>query len=127
MADDWPQWLGPKRDSVWPETGIIDKFPEGGPKVLWREPISGGFTGPAVADGKVYVADYLTEGDVKKEVYDRTNFKGKERLLCLDAKTGEPVWKYEYDCNYTVSFPIGPRCTPTVTVARSTSSAPKAT
>src|SRR6476620_2769492 len=114
LADDWPQWLGPKRDSVWAETGIVDKFPEGGPKVLWRAKISGGFTGPAVAEGKVYVADYLTEGNVKKEVYDRTNFNGKERLHCLDAKAGVPVWKFEYDCNYTVSYPIGPRCTPTV-------------
>jgi len=114
VADDWPQWLGPKRDSVWRETGIIDKFPEGGPKVLWRAKVSGGFTGPAVAAGKVYVADYLTDGDVKKEVYDRTNFTGKERVHCLDAATGEPVWKYEYDCRYTVSYPIGPRCTPTV-------------
>ena len=113
-AADWPQWLGPKRDSVWTETGIIDKFPEGGPKVLWRAPVSGGFTGPAVAGGKVYVADYLTTDNVKKETFDRTDFNGKERLHCLDAKTGEPVWKFEYDCNYTVSFPIGPRCTPTV-------------
>src|SRR5436190_312569 len=113
-ADDWPQWLGPERDSVWRETGIIDKFPADGPKILWRGKVSGGFTGPAVAGGKVYVADYLTEGDVTKEVYDRTDFKGKERIHCLDAKTGEPVWKYEYDCRYTVSYPIGPRCTPTV-------------
>jgi outer membrane protein assembly factor BamB len=114
VADDWPQWLGPKRDSIWRETGIIDKFPAGGPKVVWRAPISGGFTGPAVANGKVFVADYLTEGDVKKEVYERTNFTGKERIHCLDAKTGEQIWKYEYDCKYTVSYPIGPRCTPTV-------------
>ena len=114
VADDWPQWLGPKRDSIWREAGIVDKFPSGGPKVLWRAPISGGFTGPAVANGRVYVADYLTEGDVKKEVYERTNFTGKERIHCLDAKTGEQVWKYEYDCKYTVSYPIGPRCTPTV-------------
>jgi outer membrane protein assembly factor BamB len=114
LADDWPQWLGPKRDSVWRETGIIDTFPKEGPRVLWRAAVSGGFTGPAVADGKVYVADYLTEGNVKKEVYERTNFRGKERIHCLDAKTGKPVWKYEYDCNYTVSYPIGPRCTPTV-------------
>src|SRR5262245_24952500 len=113
-ADDWPQWLGPKRDSVWRETGILDKFPEGGPKVLWRATISGGFAGPAVAGGKVYVADYLTEGDVKKEVYDRTNFTGKERVHCLDAKTGEPIWKYEDDCRYTVSYPTRPRCTATV-------------
>lgn len=113
-ADDWPQWLGPKRDSIWRETGILDKFPDGGPKVLWRAKISGGFTGPAVADGKVYLADYLTEGDVAKEVYERTNFTGKERVHCLNAKTGEPIWKYEYDCRYTVSYPMGPRCTPTV-------------
>jgi len=113
-ADDWPQWLGPKRDSIWRETGILEKFPDGGPKVLWRAKISGGFTGPAVADGKVYVADYLTDGDVAKEVYDRTNFTGKERVHCLNAKTGEPIWKYEYDCKYTVSYPMGPRCTPTV-------------
>ena len=56
----------------------------------------------------------MTDGDVKKEVYDRTDFKGKERILCLDAKTGKQVWKHEYDCPYTVSYPAGPRCTPTV-------------
>ncbi len=27
-ADDWPQWLGPKRDSVWRESGIVEIFPE---------------------------------------------------------------------------------------------------
>jgi len=27
-ADDWPQWLGPKRDAVWRESGIVEKFPE---------------------------------------------------------------------------------------------------
>ena len=30
-ADDWPQWLGPKRDGVWRETGLLEKFPAGGP------------------------------------------------------------------------------------------------
>ena len=37
-ADDWPQWLGPKRDGVWREKGILDKFPAKGPKELWRTP-----------------------------------------------------------------------------------------
>ena len=32
VADDWPQWLGPQRDGVWRETGILDKFPEGRPE-----------------------------------------------------------------------------------------------
>ena len=56
-ADDWPQWLGPQRDGVWRETGIVEKFPEGGPKVLWRMEIGGGYTGPAIANGKVYLMD----------------------------------------------------------------------
>jgi hypothetical protein len=56
-ANDWPQWLGPQRDGVWRETGIVEKFPEGGPKVLWRVKIGGGYTGPAIANGKVYLMD----------------------------------------------------------------------
>jgi outer membrane protein assembly factor BamB len=37
-----------------------------------------------------------------------------ERVLCLDAKTGQEIWKHEYDCEYKVSYGSGPRCTPTV-------------
>ena len=52
-ADDWPQWMGPKRDNVWREKGILDSFPKDGPKVLWRAKIANGYSGPAVADGLV--------------------------------------------------------------------------
>jgi len=48
-AADWSQWLGPKRDAVWRETGILDKFPSGGPNVRWRMPIGGSFAGVAAA------------------------------------------------------------------------------
>jgi len=113
-ADDWPQWMGPNRNDIWAETGILEKFPKDGPKVLWRKPVAGGYSGPAVANGKVYVTDYVTDGDVKKEVFDRTNFKGKERIQCFDAVKGDLIWKHEYPCNYTVSYPIGPRATPTI-------------
>src|SRR5207248_973345 len=56
-ADDWPQWMGPQRDGVWRETGILNKFPSGGPRVLWRQPIGPGYSGPAVQGGRVYVMD----------------------------------------------------------------------
>src|SRR5689334_10953943 len=56
-ADDWPQWLGPRRDGVWRETGILEKFPQDGPRVRWRTPIGLGYAGPAVAGGRVYVMD----------------------------------------------------------------------
>lgn len=114
-ADDWPQWMGPQRDDVWRETGILGKFPEGGPKVLWRVPIAGGYAGPAVADGRVYVADYLLkEGDPRPDPGKRNKLKGMERVLCFDQQTGKPIWKHEYDCPYEVSYPAGPRVTPTV-------------
>jgi outer membrane protein assembly factor BamB len=114
-AADWPQWMGSNRDDVWAETGIIDRFPAGGPKVLWRKPIHGGFAGPAVANGKVYVTDYeRSSGDEKPAPTKRNELKGKERVLCLDAKTGNEIWKHAYDCNYAISYPAGPRCTPTV-------------
>ncbi len=113
-ADDWPQWMGPKRDNVWREDGILDKFPEGGPKIAWRTPISGGYAGPAVAGGKVYVTDYVTAADVKIPNFDRKEFSGTERVLCLDQKTGKELWKHEYPVKYSISYPSGPRCTPTV-------------
>lgn len=114
-AADWPQWMGPNRADIWTETDILEKFPEGGPKFLWRKPLHGGFAGPAVVAGKVYVTDYLKlEGDNRPAPTKRNALKGKERILCLDAKTGNEVWKHEYECNYAISYPAGPRCTPTV-------------
>jgi outer membrane protein assembly factor BamB len=113
-ADDWPQWMGPKRDNTWREDGILEKFPKGGPKVLWRTEIAGGYAGPSVSGGKVFVTDYVTAADVKVANFDRKEFSGNERVLCLDQKTGKEKWKHEYPVKYAISYPSGPRCTPTV-------------
>ena len=113
-ADDWPQWMGPKRDNIWREEGIVEKFPEGGPPVLWRTEVAGGYAGPAVADGKVYVTDYVTADNVKVANFERKTFTGMERVFCLDEATGKELWKHEYPVTYTISYPAGPRCTPTV-------------
>lgn len=116
QAEDWPQWLGPNRDSNWTETGILDKFPAEGPKVLWRVPIAGGYAGPAVADGRVYVTDFQTDANTAdlNDPGKRPELKGVERILCLDAKSGDRIWEKKYDCQYAISYPAGPRATPTV-------------
>lgn len=114
-ADDWPQWMGPTRDGIWTETGILDKFPEGGPKKLWTMPVGGGYSGPAVVGGNVYLTDYQrTQGEPKNNPSERPALQGKERILCFDAKSGKETWKIEYDCPYSISYPVGPRCTPTI-------------
>ncbi len=116
-ADDWPQWMGPKRDNVWREDGILDTFPKDGPKVVWRAPVAGGYAGPAVSGGKVYVTDrVLAKGAANPDdpFDNKTKVNSTERVLCLDAKTGKELWKHEYPCVYQISYPAGPRCTPTV-------------
>ena len=56
-AEDWPQYLGPKRDAVWREDGVQLDLKKHPPKLLWSTPIGGGYSGPAVAGGRVYVMD----------------------------------------------------------------------
>ena len=114
-ADDWNQWMGPKRDGTWNEKGIVTSFPEGGPKVLWRAEIAGGYAGPAVAGKRVFVMDYVVkEGDTTPNPGKKSELQGTERILCFDIESGKPIWKHEYDCPYKLSYPAGPRATPTV-------------
>jgi len=113
-GDDWPQWMGPGRDNVWREEGVLAAFPADGPRVLWRVPIAGGYAGPAVAGGRVFITDYVTAADVKVANFERTPSTGTERVLCLDEATGKVLWKHEYPVTYTIAYPAGPRCTPTV-------------
>lgn len=113
-ADDWPQWMGPKRDNIWRETGIIETFPAGGPKRVWSTPLAGGYAGPAVAGGKVFVTDYVTKDKTEEGNFDRKETTGTERVFCLDEANGKVVWKHVYPVKYAISYPAGPRCTPTV-------------
>ena len=119
-ANNWPQWLGPQRDGVWREKGIVEKFPAGGPPVLWKAAIGGGYCGPAVADGRVFVLDrQVPDGKEppKNKLGDPTKGlgAGTERVLCFSSKDGKLIWKHEYDCTYSkVAYPSGPRATPLV-------------
>jgi outer membrane protein assembly factor BamB len=104
---DWPEWRGGGRTGEWRETGVLKRFPEGGLDVRWRIPVNSGFSGPAVAAGRVYVADFRKTGANR----------GVERLLCLDEESGKELWAHEWEVDYTGiagTYAIGPRATPTV-------------
>jgi outer membrane protein assembly factor BamB len=116
LGADWPQWLGPQRDGVWKETGILERFPKDGPKVRWRIPVGGGFSGPAVAGGRVYLTDRVLPAGTKNpgNAMARASVAGKERVLCLDETTGKVLWEHDYPVKYDIAYPCGPRCTPIV-------------
>ncbi|MCG6155773.1 PQQ-binding-like beta-propeller repeat protein [Rubinisphaera margarita] len=113
FAADWPQWMGPQRDNVWRESGIVEEFGDE-PRYVWKTPIAGGYAGPSIANGRVYVTDYVTKDNVQVANFERELFTGIERVMCLDQKTGREHWKHEYPVQYTMSYPAGPRCTPNV-------------
>src|SRR4051794_14493018 len=115
-ADDWPQWLGPKRDSVWRETGLLDKFPADGPPVRWRVNIGAGYSGPVVAHGRVYLTDRWRPemAAASSDAFQRGSIPGGERVFCLNEADGSLLWQHQYDCTYTMSYPAGPRVAPLV-------------
>lgn len=74
---EWPQWRGPNRDGISPETDLLDEWPEAGPPLAWKATgLGDGFSSVAVVDGKVYTIG-------RKD--------GKERLVALD-KSGKILW-----------------------------------
>lgn len=98
-AQDWPQFLGPERNSTSPQEDLLRSWPESGPEILWTVDLGIGYGGPVVKDGKVYLLD-------------RDNEVG-DKLRCFDLITGEELWKFEYDAAGEVMFP-GSRSVPIV-------------
>ena len=98
-AGDWPQYLGPQRNSTALDEAAITGSAE--PEILWNRKLGTGFAGPVVAKGRVIVfhrqdADMITEA--------------------LDATDGKPIWKQSYKTNYRDSFGFdnGPRAVPCI-------------
>lgn len=114
-ADDWPQWRGPNRDGVWHEEGISSRSPEKGLPAKWKVAVNLGYSGPAVANGRVFLTDYLKDsGNVVNDGNVRMALDGNERIVCLNAETGDKIWEHSYPCKYKIGYPSGPRANPCV-------------
>jgi outer membrane protein assembly factor BamB len=101
QGSDWPKFLGPLGTSVSTEKGIVSPWPKDGPKIVWHKEIGTGYGMPTISKGKLYH-------------FDRN---GKNaRLTCMNARTGETLWTYEYLSIYKDQFGYnnGPRCSPTI-------------
>src|SRR5262245_31416476 len=101
VAGDWPQFLGPTRNGVAADADVRGDWPAGGPPRVWEREVGHGFSGPAVAGGKLVLFHRL--GD-------------EEAVECLEAATGKPLWKSAAPTDYVDDFGFddGPRATPVV-------------
>jgi outer membrane protein assembly factor BamB len=103
-AADWPQWRGPDRDGISQEKGLLQEWPEEGPKLLWQQKDLGdGYSTPAIADGHIFLIN-------NKGLED-------EYVQALDEKDGKPIWHTHLgkvgNPDQKPSYP-GARSTPTV-------------
>ncbi len=97
---DWPQFHGPRRDSICRETGLLTTWPAGGPKLLWkREGMGRAYSSVSIARGRLF-----TMGD-------RRDGPGESQfVIALDLATQKDLWATRIGPPHD----DGPRCTPTV-------------
>jgi len=98
-AQDWPQFLGPKRNSSSDQKGILRTWPQQGPEVQWTVNVGIGFGGPVVKDGKVYLLD--------------RDDKVGDNLRCFELASGKELWNFAYPAPGSVMFP-GSRSVPAI-------------
>ncbi len=78
-AADWPQWRGPDRDGISQEKGLLQEWPEEGPKLLWQKnELGDGYSTPAVANGRIFLVSNKGLDD--------------EFVQALSAKDGKQIW-----------------------------------
>lgn len=91
----WPQWRGPRRDGICRETGLLQSWPDGGPRLLWSAGGLGrGYSSPIIAGGRIVLT-----GEVGDEL----------RVFALDL-AGKPVWQAANGRAWKGQFP-GARAT----------------
>jgi outer membrane protein assembly factor BamB len=98
-AQDWPQFLGPERNSTTLQKGILRSWPASGPELLWTTNVGPGFGGPVIKDGKAYLLDRDEKtGDI---------------MRCFDFNNGKELWSCSYDAPGSFSYP-GSRSVPAI-------------
>jgi outer membrane protein assembly factor BamB len=109
-AEDWPRWRGVRGDGTWQGPKLPEQWPVKGPKKKWSRPIGGGYAGIAVVGSRVFTMDRVAPPA------NTPDADGTERILCLDAETGEPRWTHSYPVRYgdLGGYGNGPRAMPTI-------------
>ena len=98
LAQDWPQFLGPTRNGVYPASL---SWPGSGPPVLWKKDVGQGFAAPVVSNGRLILFHRVAN---------------KETVDCFDASSGRRLWSFDYSTSYRDDFGFdeGPRAAPAI-------------
>jgi outer membrane protein assembly factor BamB len=105
ISQDWPQFLGPTRDGLYPGVDLASSWAKGGPPVVWKKAVGQGFSSPVISSGRLVLFHRLDD---------------QETIECLEAKTGRTLWSFRYPASYRDDFGFdeGPRSTPAIADGR---------
>lgn len=101
FGEDWPAFLGPRRNSVSREAIHSFQWPSAGPPIVWQTPLGTSYSSPSISRGRLFHFD---------------RYGDRNRLTCYQSETGKPLWTYEYPTDYEdmLGYNNGPRATPVV-------------
>ena len=100
VTTDWPQWRGPSRSAISPETGLLATWPAAGPPRVWAASnLGGGFGSISVSRDRVYVQGMRN---------------GQSLLSALNRADGKLVWTKPIGRSVDNYQGPGPRGTPSV-------------
>ncbi len=98
-GDDWPDFLGPRRNGISAERGLAFDWPAAGPRIVWQAELGTGYAAPSISRGRLYHFD---------------RFDDEDRLTCREAETGKVLWSVASPTGYDdlLGYNNGPRCSP---------------
>ena len=106
----WRQWGGPTRNFISLSTGLAEKWPDTGPRVIWSRPLGNGHSAITVDDGRLFTMYRVGNARAKQGPWDQ-----EEIVVALDAQTGKTLWEHKYPSRREdFSFGAGPHSTPLV-------------
>ncbi|HRQ89309.1 MAG TPA: PQQ-like beta-propeller repeat protein, partial [Bacteroidia bacterium] len=105
VTADWPRFLGPTDNAKTPETHLLERFPEGGPQIVWEYEKGTSYTSPSIVGDRLVLFSH---------------FDGDEVVQCLEPETGRPLWEHRYPVDYRdrYGFNVGPRASPVIADGR---------
>ncbi|MEX2215268.1 MAG: PQQ-binding-like beta-propeller repeat protein [Phycisphaeraceae bacterium] len=114
-GSDWSAFLGPTGDSKSTEKGILTKWPDEGPRILWQMKIAEGYAMPSISRGRLFLFD-RTKIEAPKVIANDRGFDDVNRLRCLKSETGDELWSFTYPTDFEdlLGYSGGPRCCPVI-------------
>ena len=115
----WPQFGGPDRNFICKSKGLADKWPESGPKQLWKRELGDGYSTIVVDDGVLFTQyrPARPEADMEKEENKKRFAQEVEITAAIEAATGKTIWEHQLPSPYTnlmADFGPGPHTTPLI-------------